>query len=185
MNKLYKASTDSYGGKEVNIKKMVGTWQLTELSKKGLKTHDSDRLMALCYYAYQANALGYDYVVMSEKRTNSGREEAVLLTAKIISFGKQLLEAGYVPAVRKTYDNPSKICKGDVRVPQSEEPKKYSDLPELKIAKTLDDKIIETHEDELLSLIDCMTGEGNKSKAFRAIARYLTKEAINIEIKGE
>jgi hypothetical protein len=30
-------------------------------------------------------------------------------------------------------------------------------------------------------LIDCITGTGNRAKAFRAIARYLIQESINMD----
>jgi hypothetical protein len=178
---IYKASTDSYSGNTNDLKKMVGTWQVRGLSKQGLKTHDSERLMAFYYYAYQSSLSGYDYVVLSDKRTNSGREEAVLSTTKCVSFGKKLCESGYAPSQRKAYDHPAKLCKGDFRTPTLEEPKYYADLPELPVAKPVVKSDTNPHEDELLALIDCITGTGNRAKAFRAIARYLIQESINMD----
>ena len=178
---VYKASEDSYTGSVLKPGKNVGVWQLRSLSKAGLKTHDADRLMAFYYYAYQTALCGFDYVVLSSKRTNSGREEAVIVTSKCVNMGKKLSESGYSPITRKAYDHVAKLCKNDFRVPDIEEPKYYAHLPELIKEQPCDKKVVETHEDELMALIDCITGEGNRSKAFRAIARYLIREAINIE----
>lgn len=181
---VYKPSTDSYTGSVLKPEKNVGVWQLRSLSKSGLKTHDADRLMAFYYYAYQTALCGFDYVVLSSKRTNSGREEAVIVTNKCVNMGKKLSESGYSPSTRKAYDHVAKLCKNDFRVPDIEEPKYYAHLPELPVSKPVDISKANPHEDELLALIDCITGEGNKAKAFRAIARYLIKEAISIEEEG-
>ena len=181
---VYKASTDSYSGKNIDFGKMVGTWQVRGLSKRGLKTHDADRLMAFYYYSYQASVVGCDYVILSGKRTNSRREEAVVLTAKCVAFGHKLFESGYSPSPRKAYDHPSKLCKGDLLVPELEAPTKYADLPVLPVVSVVDKSKANPHEDELMALIDCITGEGNRAKTFRAIARYLIQESINIDEEG-
>lgn len=178
---VYKAGPDSYSGKINNLNKMVGTWQITGLSKAGLKTHDSDRLMAFYYYAYQASMLGYDYVIMSGKRTNSGRNEAVKTTAVNIKAGERLYKSGYCPAFRKPYDHPAKICKDDMSVPCEGSPKNYCNIPEFVKESESNNQLSDVHEDELMALIDCLTGEGDRAKAFRAMARYLVKEAIQIE----
>lgn len=180
---VYKPSADSYS-QDVDMTKMIGTWQVGGLSKKGLKTHETDRLQAFYYYSYLANIAQCDYVVLSGKRTNSGRDEAVIITTKCINSGKKLFEAGYQPRARKAYDHPSNLCKEDLRIPEPGEPHRYAHLPELVTEEPCKADPLETHEDELLALIDCITGEGNKAKAFRAIARYLIREAINIEEKG-
>lgn len=182
-NTVYKAGTDSYSGKTIDLKKMVGTWQLTGLSKSGLKTHDSDRLMAFYYYSHQAGLSGYDYVILSEQRTNSGRPEAVKTTTQMLSAGRKLCESGYVPTSRKTYDHLAKICKGDCRIPSLEDPKAYADLPEFPVVKPVDKSQTKQKEEELLALIDCLTveGTGDRAKAFRAIARFLIQESINLD----
>lgn len=182
-NIVYKAGADSYSGKMTDLKKMVGTWQLTGLSKAGLKTHDSDRVMAFYYYAYQASLSGYDYVVLSDKRTNSGREEAIKITTKCIAFGKHLCESGYAPTARKPYDHPAKVCKDDIRIPREWDTTYYADLPELPVIKPIDKSQTKQKEDELLALIDCLTveGTGDRAKAFRAIARFLIQESINLD----
>ena len=182
-NTVYKAGTDSYSGKTIDLKKMAGTWQLTALSKSGLKTHDSDRVMAFYYYAYQASQSGYDYVIMSDKRTNSGREEAIKVTAKCIAFGKKLCESGYAPTARKTYDHMAKVCKDDIHIPREWDTTYYADLPEFPVVKPVDKSQTKQKEDELLALIDCLTveGTGDRAKAFRAIARFLVQEAINLD----
>lgn len=181
---VYKPSTDSYVEENIDPKKAVGIWHHRYLAKEGMRTHNPEHLQGLHYYSHLASVAGYDYVVLSDKRTNSGREEAVIVTAKCVNMGKKLIESGYAPAPRKPYDNIAKICKGDIRIPTEEEPRFYKDLPELPVSKPVDISKANPHEDELLALIDCITGEGNKAKAFRAIARYLIREAISIEEEG-
>jgi hypothetical protein len=183
MEKLYKAGADSYVERDIDPKKAVGIWHHRYLAKEGLRTHNPEHLQGLHYYSQLAYVAGYDYVVLSDKRTNSGREEAVLITKHCVNKGVKLIASGYAPAPRKPYDNIAKICKGDMRIPTEEEPRFYKDLPELTVAPKAKDEpaCLSTHEDEVLALIDCLTGTGNKAKALRAIARYLIKEAINIE----
>ena len=181
---VYKASTDSYSEDNIDPKKAVGIWHHRYLAKDGLRTHNPEHLQGLYYYSHLAFVAGYDYVVLSDKRTNSGREEAVLLTVHCANKGRKLIESGYSPAPRKPYDNIAKICKGDLRIPSEEESRFYKDLPERITEKPCEKQKTETHEDELLALIDCITGEGDKAKAFRAIARYLIREAINIDEEG-
>ena len=181
MSKVYKASNDSYTEADIDPKKAVGIWHHRYLAKPGLRTHNTEHLQAFYYYSYMAQENKFDYVVLSGKRTNSGREEAIIITRNCANKGKQLSESGYSPLPRKPYDNKANICKGDIRVPTLEEPKHYEDLPELPIAKPTVKIEAKPHEDELLALIDCITGEGNRAKAFRAIARYLIQESINID----
>ena len=174
---LYKPTGESYSGAKVDPKKSIGVWQLRQLQRDGFKTHDSERLMAFYYCCYFAKKEGFDYVVLSASRTNSGRAEAVKVTSRCANTGEKLAIAGYAPTPREAYDHPSKICFGDVFIPQEPLPKKYNSLP----AYNPESERKEAHEDELLALIDCVTGKGDKAKAFRAIARFLVGEAINLE----
>ena len=182
MGKLYKAGADSYTEKNIDPLKAVGIWHHRYLAKEGLRTHNPDHLQAFFYYSQLARQAEYDYVVLSDKRTNSGREEAVKITSRIANKGKMLIDAGYAPSPRKAYDHTAKICKGDMRIPAETEPRHIDDLPDVPTAKNISSPAcLNAHEDELLALIDCLTGEGDKAKAFRAIARYLIKEAITME----
>jgi hypothetical protein len=128
MNIVYKPANDSYTGLPANAD-LSGTRQLMALTKKGLKNNDGDAVKVFHLVAYLASCRGYDYVILSKHRTNSGRHEAVLFDVRSVNIGRRLVAVGYRAPIRSIDTTKGALCQGDVFTAPETLPQHYDDLP--------------------------------------------------------
>lgn len=128
---VYKPADDSYKGLSIEERAgLSGTRQLMALTKKGLKNNDGEAVKLFHLAAFKASLLGYNYVLLSKRRTNSGRLEAVRIGGSYsIHLGQKLAQEGYRPQSRSLGTPRGTLCTGDVSIPQDTMPRNYDDLP--------------------------------------------------------
>ena len=132
---IYKSAADSFNitkGDSVGKTTYVGTGTrpIMVLSKTGLRNADSPNMWLFFVTCAKAQDKGYDYVVLSSARTNSGRPEPIKFATKSTALGRSLIKKNTKFEKTNPLNLTAELKIGDVFIPTASMPMRYDDIPE-------------------------------------------------------